>query len=222
MFSFEGEYRRKPVQSLGGASKHSQRDVFIQRTQLERQKREVKRTDVQPMSNDYWLTASSFIVQELRKQNHSAVIIQAFFRGCQTRILQKNLQRQEFELIQNSSLQNVDVETLVSLMTRLKFFFNKDQDSAKLVWMSQLVIKNSSSIMKHCETKRAFAFSLAQFFSLILHYICDTLSSSESKGSHWRVLEIFLNSRSWQKILSVQTADEILGHIFGMLAHKGK
>jgi ubiquitin-protein ligase E3 C len=41
MFSFEGEYRRKPVQSLGGASKHSQRDIFLQRTQLERQKREV-------------------------------------------------------------------------------------------------------------------------------------------------------------------------------------
>ena len=41
MYSFEGEYRRKPVQSLGGASKHSQRDIFLQRTQLERQKREV-------------------------------------------------------------------------------------------------------------------------------------------------------------------------------------
>jgi len=39
MFSFRGEYRRKPVQSLGGgASKHVQRDILIQRAQLEEAK----------------------------------------------------------------------------------------------------------------------------------------------------------------------------------------
>jgi len=41
MYSFEGEFRRRPIQSLGGASKHQQRDIFLQKTQLERQKREV-------------------------------------------------------------------------------------------------------------------------------------------------------------------------------------
>jgi len=41
MYSFEGDFRRKPVQSLGGASKHQQRDNLLQRAQVERQKREV-------------------------------------------------------------------------------------------------------------------------------------------------------------------------------------
>ena len=41
MFSFEGNFRRKPIQSLGGASKHEQRDILLHRAQVERQKREV-------------------------------------------------------------------------------------------------------------------------------------------------------------------------------------
>lgn len=49
MYSFEGDFRRKPVQSLGGASKHQQRDILLQRAQIERQKREVcsKQTTIQ-------------------------------------------------------------------------------------------------------------------------------------------------------------------------------
>ena len=44
MFSFRGDFRRKPVQSLGGgALKHVQKDILIQRAQLERQKREQER-----------------------------------------------------------------------------------------------------------------------------------------------------------------------------------
>ena len=41
MFSFEGEYRRKPVQSLGGVSKHQQRESLLQKAQIERTKRQV-------------------------------------------------------------------------------------------------------------------------------------------------------------------------------------
>ncbi|XP_057365077.1 ubiquitin-protein ligase E3C-like [Daphnia carinata] len=200
MFSFEGEYRRKPVQSLGGASKHSQRDIFLQRTQLERQKRE-----------------------DLRRQNQSAVIIQAFFRGCRARSLQKHIQRQEFETVQAAHLQNVDMQLLTSLMKHLNFFFDKEKDANKLIWLSQMVIKNSSNIMKQCQAERPFTFTLAQFLSLTICYICNTINSStgESKGSHWRVLEIFLNTEGWSKIVGIQSADIILGSIFFSLSQKG-
>ena len=53
MFSFEGEFRRKPIQSLGGASKHQQRDLFLQKTQLERQKREVRTTVIIIKTNKF-------------------------------------------------------------------------------------------------------------------------------------------------------------------------
>lgn len=162
-------------------------------------------------------------MQDLRRQNQSAVIIQAFFRGCQARSLQKNIQRQEFERIQATNFQNINLQLLTSLINKLKFFFDKEKDANKLVWLSQLVIKNSPSIMKQCQTEKPFTFSLAQFLSLTLCYISDTihLPTGESKGSHWRVLEIFLNAEGWRKSVGVQTADMILGSIFFFLSRKG-
>lgn len=43
MYSFEGDFRRKPQQNLAGASaaRKTDRDSLIQQTQLQRQKREV-------------------------------------------------------------------------------------------------------------------------------------------------------------------------------------
>lgn len=200
MYSFEGEFRRRPIQSLGGASKHQQRDIFLQKTQLERQKRE-----------------------ETRRQNKSAVIIQAFFRGCQTRAIQKQLLRQEFEFIQSNNQQNVNIETLSKLMNHLRFFFDKEKDAGKLVWISQLIIKNSVHIMKQCEVERTLVFSIAHFLNLTLQYISNTIASTsyEIKGSHWRILEIFLNAQGWRLNVDIQTADNILGFIFGILSKKG-
>lgn len=41
MYSFEGEFRRRPQQNLSGASKKQERNELLQRAQNERQKREV-------------------------------------------------------------------------------------------------------------------------------------------------------------------------------------
>lgn len=108
-------------------------------------------------------------------------------------------------------------------MNNLKFFFDKDKDANKLVWVSQLVIKNSPNIMKQCLAEKPFTFSLAQFLSLTLCYISDSIgfSTGESKGSHWRVLEIFLNAQGWHQVVGIQPADVILGSIFFVLSQKG-
>lgn len=44
MYSFEGDFRRKPQQNLAGASaqRKTDRDALILQSQLQRQKREVK------------------------------------------------------------------------------------------------------------------------------------------------------------------------------------
>ena len=41
MYSFEGEFRRRPQQNLSGASKKQERNELLQRAQNERHKREV-------------------------------------------------------------------------------------------------------------------------------------------------------------------------------------
>lgn len=45
MYSFEGDFRRKPQQNLGGASSNrTERDALILQLQQQRQKREVSNT----------------------------------------------------------------------------------------------------------------------------------------------------------------------------------
>jgi len=203
MFSFEGDFRRKPVQSLGGASKHQQRENLLQRAQVERQKRE-----------------------ELRRQNHSATVIQSFFRGCRTRVFQKQNQRQKFEALQLSFKQNITLPQLKHMMNSLKFFFDPLKDVNKLVWLSQLVVKNSTGIMHECEQNRSYVFSLAQFLNLTFNFISHTIVSvsnqcKEPLGPYWRILEIFLSSNSWRRQIKNESADDILGSIFGILAYSG-
>ena len=64
MWSFEGNIKKGPVQSLGGASGKQVKDkqLLLKKTQAARQKRE-----------------------ELRRKHHAATQIQAFFRGCRAR-----------------------------------------------------------------------------------------------------------------------------------------
>lgn len=78
--------------------------------------------------------------------------------------------------------------------------------------------------MKQCLAENQLTFSLAQFLSLTLGYISDTLDSpsSENKGSHWRVIEIFLSPQNWQQNVGVEAADVILGAIFFFLSGKGE
>lgn len=159
--------------------------------------------------------------QEARRQNESAIIIQAFFRGCQTRAIQRELLRQEFEFIQSKNPQNVTIQLLTKLMNHLRFFFDKDKDSGKLIWLSQLIIKNSVQLMKESEVEPLLVFCIAHFLNLTLHYISNTIASTEIKGSHWRILEIFLNTQGWRQNVGIQTADNILGFIFGILSKKG-
>jgi ubiquitin-protein ligase E3 C len=56
---FDGDFRRRPQQSLGGAHKKVPRQQLLERAAQERKHRE-----------------------ELRRQIQSATLIQAFIRGC--------------------------------------------------------------------------------------------------------------------------------------------
>lgn len=111
-------------------------------------------------------------------------------------------------------------------MNSLKFFFDPLKDVNKLVWLSQLVVKNSSNIMHECEQDRSYVFSLAHFLNLTFDFISHTIvsvsnQSKEPLGPYWRILEIFLSSTSWRKQIKAESADDILGSIFGILAYSG-
>lgn len=119
-----------------------------------------------------------------------------------------------------------EASEILVLMNKLQFFFHVQEDSSKLVWMSQLITKNSVKFMNHCQSSNSSIFCLAKFLNLTLQYITHYFStdSNESRdplGSHWRVLEIFLSLTNWRKNVEVSRADAVLGFIFGILVEKG-
>lgn len=87
-----------------------------------------------------------------------------------------------------------------------------------------MIIKHSSAAMKYCQEETSFPYSIANYLSLTLSYLADSLKdgSSESKGSHWRLLEIFLNFSSWKQNLGDELAVKVAGSLFKIIAQKGK
>lgn len=124
MYSFEGDYRRKPQQNLAGASRRDEKAALLQHAQLERLKRE----------------------QQRRK--HNAVLkIQAHIRSFVTRNLMKKCQRYEFDKMQQS-LGNkfLNVEELVLYIRKILFFYQPTEDSHRFIWLLQQFLKLQKEI----------------------------------------------------------------------------
>lgn len=115
MFSFDGDYRRTPVQSLGGASHNSDRETLIRKAQQERQKR-----------------------AELRQQNNGATIIQSYGRSFLLRQRIKEAERQKFDTIMAAAkgAQSItDVAALEQVLRQILFFYyyRNERDGERLV-----------------------------------------------------------------------------------------
>lgn len=113
MFGFDGEYRRRPVQSLGGASHTCDRDTVIRKAALERQKR-----------------------NELRQKVNGAVVLQSYARSFIHRQRRKRAEREAFDayLLAHKDHMTED-DSLTFLLRRLNFFYSSRdaKDSERLV-----------------------------------------------------------------------------------------
>lgn len=113
MFGFDGEYRRRPVQSLGGASHTCDRDTVIRKAAQERQKR-----------------------NELRQKENGAVVLQSYARSFIHRQRRKRAEREAFDaflLARKNSI--TEDESLTFLLRRLNFFYSSREakDGERLV-----------------------------------------------------------------------------------------
>lgn len=111
MYSFEGEYRRKPEQCLSGASTVTERNELLQHARQQRQKRE-----------------------EHRKKAKSTVLIQAYTRGYLTRDKVKKSERSSFDgILQECNKTEVNNDVLGTLVKKLLFFYSEQEDGSRLV-----------------------------------------------------------------------------------------
>lgn len=112
MFGFDGEYRRKPQQNLGGVSTSSDRDTIIRKAAEERNKR-----------------------NQLRRETNGAIVIQSYSRSFIHRQRRKRYERDQFDEFLKTHRAQLQDDSLAFLLRRLIFFYNtkESRDGERLV-----------------------------------------------------------------------------------------
>ncbi|XP_070563134.1 ubiquitin-protein ligase E3C-like [Ptychodera flava] len=123
MFGFDGDFRTRPKVSLGGASRKEKKESLLLKNQLERQKREEKRREI-----------------------NSAVKLQCWWRASWSRQKLRKCSREQFDKLMFDSQKakaQVSCDTLSELQGLLLSFFKERDDAERLISLCQLLIKYS-------------------------------------------------------------------------------
>ncbi|XP_015926212.1 ubiquitin-protein ligase E3C [Parasteatoda tepidariorum] len=213
MYSFEGEFRRRPQQSLGGASRKVAREELLHLAQAERSQREEKRRLIQ-----------------------SATIIQAFVRGSLSRQLVKRKLRNEFDEISKHADQNIllNSDLLHDQVGKLLHFYDELQDSSRLVAINQTFLKDASNFacVFFIQPER-WLFKLQKLLWLNVKYLKNCVKPNSNISLSLRFIEVFTSSELYDNInqncmtasgfnsLSPDFKSHILGKIWDFLIRKG-
>ncbi|KAL1478537.1 hypothetical protein MTO96_016222 [Rhipicephalus appendiculatus] len=117
MYSFDGEFRKRPQQSLGGASKKVGLDDLLRKSALRRQNRE-----------------------ESRRQEEAALKIKAYGRGFLSRRRLARELRQKFDTTSRVS------SDLGLLLCVLPHFYDAQVDAERLAWLSHQVLLRKDEV----------------------------------------------------------------------------
>ncbi|XP_050422907.1 ubiquitin-protein ligase E3C [Adelges cooleyi] len=197
MYSFEGEFRRKPEQNYAGASIHEPVSNLIQRARYEREKRE-----------------------EARREQHRIIKVQSCVRSFLAR---KKIKQHYRKLFDNTVLElkkkQPSQQLLSDLVTNLIFFHNRETDSQRLLWLSQHVLRNSATLLRSSLDKNS---SWYWHIKWILSLNINLLNSSglESFATPLRIIEELTSVDSYKKLLGTDDAILALRDLFQYLVTK--
>uniref|UniRef100_A0A2K5DV23 Ubiquitin-protein ligase E3C n=1 Tax=Aotus nancymaae TaxID=37293 RepID=A0A2K5DV23_AOTNA len=186
MFSFEGDFKTRPKVSLGGASRKEEKASLLHRTQEERRKRE-----------------------EERRRLKNAIIIQSFIRGYRDRKQQYSIQRSAFDRCATLSQSGgtfpiASGPNLTLLVRQLLFFYKQNEDSKRLIWLYQNLIKHSSLFVKQLDGSERLTclFQIKRLMSLCCRN-CSSFSLEKALNfqcvfflsGYYRSLYLLINSK---------------------------
>ncbi|XP_045527740.1 ubiquitin-protein ligase E3C [Pieris brassicae] len=193
MYSFEGDFRRKPQQNLAGASaqRKTDRDGLIHQTQLQRQKRE-----------------------EHRKRLNSTIKIQAYVRSYLTRKHCKQIERQSFDNL-FSQVANFDQSMQSVLVGKLLFFYDHKIDSKRLVSISQILLKQWQNIF----ISDTSSIQLRRLLELHLRLL--RMDSEVPLAVPLRMFEVFTSVNTVSTMMSQENAMNVVGRMFLFLVKRG-
>lgn len=169
MYSFEGEFRRRPQQSYGGASRKVARDELLHKAQSERLQREEKRRILQ-----------------------SATTIQAFVRGSLVRQVEKNKLRLAFDDIVKTHGGNLPLDILQSQVGRLLHVYNELYDSTRLTYICQVFLKDAVNIAcLFYMNPDLWLFKLEKLLWLNVRFLKNSVNPNTNISLSLRFVEVF-------------------------------
>uniref|UniRef100_A0A803VYZ2 Ubiquitin-protein ligase E3C n=1 Tax=Ficedula albicollis TaxID=59894 RepID=A0A803VYZ2_FICAL len=206
MFSFEGDFKTRPKVSLGGASRKEEKASLLHRTQEERRKRE-----------------------EERRRLKNAIIIQSFVRGYRDRKHQYSIQRSEFDRCANlaqsgGAFSTANGANLTLLVRQLLFFYRQNEDSKRLVWMCQNLIKQSSQFVKQLDgpDRLTCLFQIKRLLGLCCRLLQNCNDDSLNVALPMRMLEVFSSENTYLPVLQdVSYVTSLIEQILHYMVQKG-
>ncbi|OWF54780.1 ubiquitin-protein ligase E3C-like [Mizuhopecten yessoensis] len=201
MYSFEGDFRRKPIQSLRGASKKEEKDQLLIRAQVERQRRE-----------------------EVRLQHESATKIQAYFRSYAVRKQQMVAVRGQFDQIVQSAQrpESLDMKTLCFLQQKLCFFYSNKLDPQRLIWMCQNVIKRKNDYLTYmCTRIPGGLYHIQRLLLLCLRHLKDVIHTAAPIAIPMRMLEMFTSLELYRSHKFTEHKEGPVHHLWLYLINHG-
>ncbi|GAB1289498.1 Ubiquitin-protein ligase E3C [Apodemus speciosus] len=206
MFSFEGDFKTRPKVSLGGASRKEEKASLLHRTQEERRKRE-----------------------EERRRLKNAVIIQSFIRGYRDRKQQHFIQRSAFDQHADSAQPGgtfclADGPNLTLLVRQLLFFYKQSEDSKRLIWLYQNLIKHSSLFVKQLDGSERLTclFQIKRLMSLCCRLLQNCSDDSLNVALPMRMLEVFSSENTYLPVLQDSSyVVSVIEQILHYMVHSG-
>ncbi|XP_052758997.1 ubiquitin-protein ligase E3C [Galleria mellonella] len=193
MYSFEGDFRRKPQQNLAGASaqRKTDRNALILQSQQQRQKRE-----------------------EHRKRLNSTIKIQAYIRSFLIRKHCKQDAREQFDKYFLGA--NPDDQVLISsLVAKVLFFYDDKQDCQRLVSISQLLLKQWKKVFQ----SEGSCIQIRRLLALHLRLLKD--NAEVSLAVPLRMFEVFTSVNSAETSMNSEESLGVVGNTFLYLIRRG-
>ncbi|KAG8573428.1 hypothetical protein GDO81_012404 [Engystomops pustulosus] len=204
MFSFEGDFKTRPKVSLGGASRKEEKASLLHRTQEERRKRE-----------------------EERRRLKNAIIIQSYIRGYRDRKQQYSIQRSEFDFHANSATSSVtsaDGRNLTLLVRKLLFFYRQTEDSKRLIWICQNLIKYNSQFVKQLTgpDRLTCLYQIKRLLGLCCRLLQHCHDDSLNVALPMRMVEVFSSENTYLPVLQdAMTVASLVEQILHYMIQKG-